>query len=446
MLLQLASNTNTNNNNVAFSQIPEKVIRSWPLEKVRENSILIGPGMQCRICLRSYQVNQSVRKLPNCKHKFHADCIDNWLIHSHPTCPIDGQVVWDPITAQLEKEEQKNQKSNSNSKSEIKIKEKEKKKQPDPPILDLMINFKHCVIENKKPFDDLIINDSKRFESAPSNKLKNIKIKDKRTSSIPNNTTNNFNINNKNLNINLSELDIPISTTKDLTIKPIIGLTRTQFPPIEVKGTNNLVSRPFLDNSSQLLINEFESNSILSRKNSIQLNDAFNLSSMLVNKPYQLSRFPTNGSSNSSVSSAKPSTSSESNQTDDVEEIKYVTDNLSNNNQQLSNEINENQTSLLNQFSINTNHLFLSNQTKMLTAKPPPAALNKQKLRVHHPPHFRKQNSNPLNTKKEKTNESITNNKPNELDILPMIVGIKPSNLTTTNSNDENIENLDSFY
>ncbi len=112
LLLQLDSRTraeasNGANQSLTYSQIPEKVIKSWALEKVRENSVLIGPGIQCRICLRAFQVNQTVRKLPSCKHKFHSECIDNWLIHSHPTCPIDGQVVWDPITAQLEKEEQK---------------------------------------------------------------------------------------------------------------------------------------------------------------------------------------------------------------------------------------------------------------------------------------------------------------------------------------------------
>lgn len=103
LLLQLDPRNEKSN----LSQIPEKVIKSWKSEKVRENSQLLNPGMQCRICLRSYQVNQTVRKLPSCKHKFHVECIDNWLLHSHPTCPIDGLVVWDPITTQMEKEEQR---------------------------------------------------------------------------------------------------------------------------------------------------------------------------------------------------------------------------------------------------------------------------------------------------------------------------------------------------
>lgn len=101
LLTQLDSNANQQP-----SDIPESVISKFPLEKVRERGPLLAPGMQCRICLRGYEVNQFVRKLPRCKHKFHKDCIDSWLLHSHPTCPVDGQVVWDPVTAQLEAEEE----------------------------------------------------------------------------------------------------------------------------------------------------------------------------------------------------------------------------------------------------------------------------------------------------------------------------------------------------
>ncbi|XP_069110456.1 uncharacterized protein [Argopecten irradians] len=97
LLMQLDSNTSTQQ-----SDIPESVVNSFPLEKVRDNGPLLAPGMQCRVCLRGYQVGQFVRKLPRCKHKFHRDCIDNWLLHSHPTCPVDGQAVWDPISAQMD--------------------------------------------------------------------------------------------------------------------------------------------------------------------------------------------------------------------------------------------------------------------------------------------------------------------------------------------------------
>ncbi|XP_048755909.1 E3 ubiquitin-protein ligase ZSWIM2-like isoform X2 [Ostrea edulis] len=110
LLTQLDSNANQQQ-----SDIPEAVVNKFPIEKVRERGALLAPGIQCRICLRGYEVNQFVRKLPTCKHKFHKDCIDNWLLHSHPTCPVDGQVVWDPVTAQLEAEEQAQRNSERSS-------------------------------------------------------------------------------------------------------------------------------------------------------------------------------------------------------------------------------------------------------------------------------------------------------------------------------------------
>lgn len=51
-------------------------------------------------------VNLYLNLTPSLCVQFHKDCIDSWLLHSHPTCPVDGQVVWDPVTAQLEAEEE----------------------------------------------------------------------------------------------------------------------------------------------------------------------------------------------------------------------------------------------------------------------------------------------------------------------------------------------------
>ncbi|KAH9492441.1 E3 ubiquitin-protein ligase Zswim2 [Bulinus truncatus] len=88
MLLQLERNSE----NTELSNLTESSLQALPLEKVREGGPLLALGSQCRICLRGFSVGQLVRKLP-CKHKFHKDCIDSWLLHSHPTCPIDGLSV-----------------------------------------------------------------------------------------------------------------------------------------------------------------------------------------------------------------------------------------------------------------------------------------------------------------------------------------------------------------
>ena len=42
---------------------------------------------ECPVCLSVYEEGEEVRKLPRCKHSFHALCIDMWL-YSHFDCPI----------------------------------------------------------------------------------------------------------------------------------------------------------------------------------------------------------------------------------------------------------------------------------------------------------------------------------------------------------------------
>ncbi|KAK7244303.1 hypothetical protein RIF29_39123 [Crotalaria pallida] len=42
---------------------------------------------ECVICLNNFGEDDSCRVLPMCKHIFHSDCIDKWLI-IHATCPI----------------------------------------------------------------------------------------------------------------------------------------------------------------------------------------------------------------------------------------------------------------------------------------------------------------------------------------------------------------------
>ncbi|CAH1238898.1 ZSWIM2 [Branchiostoma lanceolatum] len=75
--------------------VPEPVVNSLPVDIVRQKSPLLAPGQQCRVCLRGFTVGQHLRRLP-CKHKFHKDCIDQWLLHQRSTCPIDGMMVYDP--------------------------------------------------------------------------------------------------------------------------------------------------------------------------------------------------------------------------------------------------------------------------------------------------------------------------------------------------------------
>ena len=62
--------------------IPENVVKSLPTERIHERSRLLQHGEQCRLCLRSYQIGERVRRLP-CRHKFHIDCIGNSLARKY---------------------------------------------------------------------------------------------------------------------------------------------------------------------------------------------------------------------------------------------------------------------------------------------------------------------------------------------------------------------------
>ncbi|KAH7550440.1 hypothetical protein JRO89_XS13G0191400 [Xanthoceras sorbifolium] len=43
--------------------------------------------LDCVVCLENFTVGGKCRLLPNCRHSFHAQCIDSWLLKA-PICPI----------------------------------------------------------------------------------------------------------------------------------------------------------------------------------------------------------------------------------------------------------------------------------------------------------------------------------------------------------------------
>ncbi|KAL5570985.1 hypothetical protein UlMin_020582 [Ulmus minor] len=74
--------------------------------------------VECAVCLSSLEDEEMARLLPNCKHTFHAECIDRWL-SSQSTCPIcrteaeprlqpeprEGPVGGQPTAPPLERED-----------------------------------------------------------------------------------------------------------------------------------------------------------------------------------------------------------------------------------------------------------------------------------------------------------------------------------------------------
>ncbi|OVA07607.1 zinc finger protein [Macleaya cordata] len=43
--------------------------------------------VDCAVCLENFKMGEKCRLLPICKHSFHAQCVDSWLLKT-PICPI----------------------------------------------------------------------------------------------------------------------------------------------------------------------------------------------------------------------------------------------------------------------------------------------------------------------------------------------------------------------
>ena len=49
----------------------------------------VGGEARCAICLEDYQAGDTLRRLPECGHCFHSECIAQWLTSYSDLCPID---------------------------------------------------------------------------------------------------------------------------------------------------------------------------------------------------------------------------------------------------------------------------------------------------------------------------------------------------------------------
>lgn len=73
------------------SGLDPSVIASLPKFLFKQSSAAAAAdrasSVECAVCLSMLEDGEMARSLPNCKHTFHADCIDQWL-ESNSTCPI----------------------------------------------------------------------------------------------------------------------------------------------------------------------------------------------------------------------------------------------------------------------------------------------------------------------------------------------------------------------
>lgn len=56
-------------------------------DTVAETKDKTDQGLACSVCVDDFEQGQDVRVLP-CKHKFHPECIDPWLLNVSGTCPL----------------------------------------------------------------------------------------------------------------------------------------------------------------------------------------------------------------------------------------------------------------------------------------------------------------------------------------------------------------------
>ncbi|KAJ0054517.1 hypothetical protein Pint_00585 [Pistacia integerrima] len=74
--------------NILMTGLDECTIESYEKVILGESKRIPGPNdTTCPICLSEYRCKDTIRCIPQCRHCFHADCIDEWL-KMNSTCPV----------------------------------------------------------------------------------------------------------------------------------------------------------------------------------------------------------------------------------------------------------------------------------------------------------------------------------------------------------------------
>ncbi|XP_021846256.2 putative RING-H2 finger protein ATL21A [Spinacia oleracea] len=72
---------------LCVSGLDQTTINSYPTLVVVEDNRREADGEICPICLNDYSPNHILKILPNCHHRFHVGCIDEWL-RAKGNCPV----------------------------------------------------------------------------------------------------------------------------------------------------------------------------------------------------------------------------------------------------------------------------------------------------------------------------------------------------------------------
>lgn len=47
-----------------------------------------GADVMCAVCLNNMERHEEIRRLRNCSHIFHRECVDKWVDHDQNACPL----------------------------------------------------------------------------------------------------------------------------------------------------------------------------------------------------------------------------------------------------------------------------------------------------------------------------------------------------------------------
>ncbi|KIV89598.1 hypothetical protein PV10_06984 [Exophiala mesophila] len=64
------------------------VLMGQEISGVQGETLTIGVGERCLICLSEFVVAEEIRRLAKCSHSYHRECIDEWLTTGRNSCPM----------------------------------------------------------------------------------------------------------------------------------------------------------------------------------------------------------------------------------------------------------------------------------------------------------------------------------------------------------------------
>lgn len=76
----------TGNGPITTAQYLKLIERKNPASRFKAG--LKEESKECSVCLSTFEEGEEIRKLKQCKHTFHKDCLDTWLRQDCATCPL----------------------------------------------------------------------------------------------------------------------------------------------------------------------------------------------------------------------------------------------------------------------------------------------------------------------------------------------------------------------